>query len=84
MLAIDPIVIGITGFILMKKIKRVVNSLQGVAEKAVGGAAETVRDEILKLIPQRPKMSDEGRRAMGVLGALIGISNDDLKHLEKR
>ena len=84
LLAIDPIVIGITGFILMKKIKRVVNSLQGVAEKAVGGAAETVRDELIKLLPQRPRMSEEGRRAMGVLGAFLGVSHDDLKHLEKQ
>lgn len=83
LLAIDPIVIGITGFILMKKIRKVVESLQTVAESAVGGAAETVREEIIKLLPHRPTMSKEGRRAMGVLGALYGVSADDLKHLER-
>lgn len=84
LLAVDPIVIGITGFILMKKIKRVVASLEGVARSAVGGAAETVRDEIVKLLPHRPTMSKEGRRAIGALGAFFGVPESDLKHLEKQ
>lgn len=83
-MVLDPIVIIVTGFILMRKIKKVVGSLEGIAREAVGSAAEDVGKEIQKMLPKRPELGDEGKKLLGALGSLAGFSPQELSPLHNR
>ena len=67
-----------------KHIQVLVASLEDVAREAVAGAAEDVRDEIVRLLPQRPNLSEPGRRGIVSLGALLGLSANELEQIDSR
>ncbi len=70
---IDSAVIITVGYKMMKRIDKATTVLETTAREEVAKAADNVRKELIKLLPQRKFTGEDGRKAMGVLGSLLGL-----------